>query len=109
MTATQRCTTSTCSTGWYRKPAPFWTAVSPYVLVAIVKERLRIQAKRHPALLGILQGHGHEILGWLSPGRSESLAMPGHSTKLASLDEVTPWLAERIARDHPDYLLKPQV
>lgn len=40
------------------------------------------------------------------PGR---VVWAGHSTKLASLDEVTPWLAERIARDHPDYLSKPQV
>lgn len=40
------------------------------------------------------------------PGR---VVWAGHSTKLGSLDEVTPWLAERIARDHPDYLLKPQV
>jgi hypothetical protein len=40
------------------------------------------------------------------PGR---VVWAGHSTKLAGLDEVTPWLADRITRDHPDYLRQPQV
>jgi hypothetical protein len=40
------------------------------------------------------------------PGR---VVWAGHSTKLSSLDEVTPWLRYRIARDHPDYLRNPQV
>lgn len=40
------------------------------------------------------------------PGR---VVWAGHSTKLTSLDEVTPWLRDRIGRDHPDYLRAPQV
>lgn len=55
-----------------------------------------------------------EIVGsfhpWLEMG-----ALPGHSVwvahgvKLADPTGVSPWLLERIARDHPDYLVKPQV
>jgi hypothetical protein len=55
-----------------------------------------------------------EIVGsfhpWLGMG-----ALPGHSVwavhgvKLDSPEGVSPWLLQRIARDHPDYLVKPQV